>query len=149
MSSRARDPFGFGFPWDAADTASHGDGLSVMASEYDALTGTATYRAFAARWLGNVLGANAWGSSFIIGDGTTFPDCPQHQVANIVGSLDGSAPVLAGAVVEGPAGEASSGRLAGMRACPLKATTRSRALTQARSTGTTFSRTRTPSPRSI
>ncbi|MGD1058736.1 MAG: glycoside hydrolase family 9 protein [Solirubrobacteraceae bacterium] len=112
------DPFGFGFPWDEADTASHGDGLSVMASEYDYLTGEPTYRAAAARWLGNVLGANAWGSSFIIGDGSTFPHCPQHQVANIVGSLDGSPPVLAGAVVEGPSNETSGGKLAGMRRCP-------------------------------
>jgi endoglucanase len=112
------DPFGFGFPWATADTASHGDGLSVMASEYEYLTGEATYRPFAARWLGNVLGANAWGSSFIIGDGATFPHCPQHQVANIVGSLDGSPPVLAGAVVEGPNEEASKGKLGGMRRCP-------------------------------
>ncbi len=118
VAQSQRDPFGFGFPWDEADTASHGDGLSVMASEYDALTDTSTYRAYAARWLGNVLGANAWGSSFVIGDGSTFPDCPQHQVANIVGSLDGSPPVLAGAVVEGPSNEASKGKLAGMRTCP-------------------------------
>jgi endoglucanase len=116
----AGDPFGFGFPWDTADTASHGDGLSVMASEYDALTGESTYRTFAARWLGNILGANAWGSSFIIGDGTTFPDCPQHQVANIVGALDGSTPVLAGAVVEGPSEETSKGKLSGMRPCARK-----------------------------
>ena len=112
------DPFGFGFPWDEADTASHGDGLSVMASEYDYLTGTSTYAAYAARWLGNVLGANAWGASFAIGDGSTFPDCPSHQVANLVGSLDGSAPVLAGGVVEGPSGEPSKGKVAGMRKCP-------------------------------
>jgi endoglucanase len=118
VAQSQRDPFGFGFPWDEADTASHGDGLSAMASEYDALTGTSTYRAYAARWLGNVLGANAWGSSFVIGDGSTFPDCPQHQVANIVGSLDGSPPVLAGAVVEGPSNETSKGKLAGIRACP-------------------------------
>lgn len=118
VAQSQRDPFGFGFPWDSADTASHGDGLSVMASEYDDLTGQETYRAYAARWLGNVLGANAWGSSFIIGDGDTFPHCPQHQVANLVGSLDGSPPVLAGAVVEGPSNEASKGRLPGMRACP-------------------------------
>ena len=118
VAQSQRDPFGFGFPWDSADTASHGDGLSVMASEYDDLTGQETYRAYAARWLGNVLGANAWGSSFIIGDGDTFPYCPQHQVANLVGSLDGSPPVLAGAVVEGPSNEASKGRLPGMRACP-------------------------------
>jgi endoglucanase len=112
------DPFGFGFPWDTADTASHGGGLSVMASEYEYLTGESTYRAYAGRWLGNVLGANAWGSSFIIGDGSTFPTCPQHQMANIVGSLDGSPPILAGAVVEGPSDETSSGKLSGMRKCP-------------------------------
>ena len=118
VAQSQRDPFGFGFPWNSADTASHGDGLSVMASEYDDLTGQTTYEAFATRWLGNVLGANAWGSSFIIGDGTTFPHCPQHQVANIVGSLNGSPPVLAGAVVEGPSNETSAGALSGMRRCP-------------------------------
>jgi endoglucanase len=112
------DPFGFGFPWAEADTASHGDGLSVMASEYDYLTGTSSYAAYAARWLGNVLGANAWGASFAIGDGSTFPDCPSHQVANLVGSLDGSPPVLAGGVVEGPSDESSKGKVAGMRKCP-------------------------------
>jgi endoglucanase len=113
-----QDPFGFGFPWDEADTASHGDGLSVMASEYDYLTGSSAYRAAASRWLGNVLGANAWGVSLIVGDGTTFPDCPSHQIANLAGSLDGSAPVLAGAVVEGPSDEKSKGKVSGMRKCP-------------------------------
>lgn len=114
----ARDPFGFGYPWRGPDTVSHGDGLAVMASEYQSLTGESAYGVLAQRWLANMLGANAWGASFIIGDGTTFPDCPQHQVANLVGSLDGMAPVLAGAVVEGPAEEASKGRLPGMRTCP-------------------------------
>jgi endoglucanase len=112
------DPFGFGFRWDVWDTTSHGAGLSVMASEYDELTGTATYAADADRWLGNILGANAWGLSLIVGDGTVFPDCLQHQVANLVGSLDGFTPVLAGAVVEGPNAEPVSGRVDGMRACP-------------------------------
>lgn len=113
-----RDPFGFGFPWNTSDTASHGNGLAVMAAEYEALSGEQTFRALGARWLGNVLGANAWGASLIIGDGTTFPHCPQHQVANIAGSLDGSQPVLAGAVVEGPSAARGSGEVPGMRACP-------------------------------
>jgi endoglucanase len=117
VAQSQRDPFGFGFPWNTADTASHGDGLSVIASEYEDLTGEPTYRALSARWLGNVLGANAWGSSLIIGDGTTFPDCPSHQLANLAGSLDGSPPVLAGGVVEGPSDAASKGRVGGMRAC--------------------------------
>ena len=114
----ARDPFGFGFPWAAADTASHGDGLAVMAAEYGELTGETTFAADGERWLANVLGANAWGVSMAIGDGSVFPDCPQHQVANLAGSLDGSPPVLAGGVVEGPSNEASSGEVEGMRPCP-------------------------------
>jgi len=71
-----------------------------------------------ARWLGNILGANAWGSSFIIGDGSTFPRCPHHQVANLVGSLDGTPPVLRGAAVEGPNGTLYRGFQTGMRNCP-------------------------------
>jgi endoglucanase len=118
VAQGATDPFGFGFPWDRWDTTTHGAGLSVMASEYDALTGTATYAEEAIGWLSNILGANAWGSSFIVGDGRVFPHCMQHQVANIVGSLDGSPPILAGAAVEGPNGVTYSGSLPGMRACP-------------------------------
>ena len=113
-----RDPFGFGFPWNAADTTSHGDGLVVMAGEYRQLTGDASFSEAADGWMANVLGANAWGSSLIIGDGSTFPHCPQHQVANLLGSLDGSPPVLAGAAVEGPSDERSSGEVEHMRACP-------------------------------
>src|SRR5919204_684905 len=118
VAQAATDPFGFGFPWATWDTTSHGAGLSVEASEYDDVTGTATYAGFAGRWLANVLGANAWGTSLIVGDGTTFPHCMQHQVTNIAGSLDGSPPILAGAVVEGPNGTLFSGSLPGMRACP-------------------------------
>ncbi len=112
------EPFGFGFPWDVYDTTSHGSGLSVMASEYDQLTGTQAYGAYSQRWLANILGANAWGSSFIVGDGSTFPHCLQHQVANLAGSLDGSPPVLAGAAVEGPNGTATRGLVTGMNLCP-------------------------------
>jgi endoglucanase len=118
LAQAATDPFGFGFPWATWDTTSHGAGLSVMASEYNQLSGTSAYADFSGRWLGNILGANAWGSSFIIGDGSTFPHCPHHQVANLVGSLDGSPPVLNGAAVEGPNGTLYSGFLTGMRNCP-------------------------------
>jgi endoglucanase len=112
------DPFGFGFPWGTWDTTSHGAGLSVMASEYDHLTGTTTYAAYADEWLGNILGANGWGLSFIVGDGTKFPDCLQHQVANLAGSLNGTGPILAGAAVEGPNSKATTGSVSGMIACP-------------------------------
>ncbi len=73
----ASDPFGFGYPWATADTASHGSGLAVMAAEYEDLTGEADVpRGRGSRWLANVLGANAWGVSLIIGDGTHVPALP-------------------------------------------------------------------------
>lgn len=112
------DPFGFGFPWSNFDTTSHGAGLVVMASEYDHLTHSTAYASYGVRWLANVLGANAWGTSLIVGDGSTFPDCMQHQVTNLVGSLDGSPPILAGAAVEGPNSFAATGVVDGMKACP-------------------------------
>ena len=118
LAQGAKDPFQFGFPWATWDTTSHGAGLSVMASEYDELTSTTTYADWSGRWLANILGANAWGTSLIVGDGTTFPHCMQHQVANLAGSLDGSPPILAGAAVEGPNGIVYSGTVAGMRLCP-------------------------------
>lgn len=112
------DPFGFGFPWATFDTTSHGAGLVVMASEYDQLTATTTYAIYGVQWLANILGANAWGVSLIVGDGSTFPHCMQHQVANLAGSLDGSPPVLAGAAVEGPNKTTSKGLVSGMITCP-------------------------------
>jgi endoglucanase len=115
------DPWGFGVPWNNGDTTSHGAGLSVMASEAYSLTHDARYDTYSRRWLGNILGANSWGSSFIVGDGSTFPNCIQHQVANIAGALDGTAggtPILWGAATEGPASDTTSGTLDGMVLCP-------------------------------
>src|SRR5947209_10500757 len=69
VSQAGTDPFGFGFPWATFDTTSHGAGLVVMASEYGELTDTTTYANYGVRWLANILGANAWGTSLIVGDG--------------------------------------------------------------------------------
>lgn len=118
VAQSATDPFGFGFPWATYDTTSHGAGLVVMADEYDHLTNSTAYAAYANRWLGNILGANAWGTSLIVGDGSVFPHCMQHQVANLVGSLNGAEPLLRGAAIEGPNSTASKGALSGMIACP-------------------------------
>jgi len=118
VAQAALDPFGFGVAWARFDTTSFGAGLSVTASEYTYLTGTSTYADYSNRWIGNILGANAWGTSLIVGSGSTFPHCMQHQVANIMGSTDGNPPVLAGAVVEGPNSVIGRGFLTGMVACP-------------------------------
>jgi endoglucanase len=118
LAQAATDPFQFGFPWATWDTTSHGAGLVVMASEYNQLTATTTYKPWSSRWAANILGANAWGVSLIVGNGTTFPRCLHHQVANLVGSLDGSPPILKGAAVEGPNGTVYRGFQTGMRNCP-------------------------------
>ncbi|MFZ1919004.1 MAG: glycoside hydrolase family 9 protein [Terriglobales bacterium] len=131
ISQADADAWGFGYVWSYGDTTSHGAGLSVMASEAASLSSDQTsdqgsaqarhYDTFAQRWLANILGANPWGSSFIVGDGSTFPDCIQHQVANLAGALDGTSggtPVLWGAAVEGPSSYATSGALDGMILCP-------------------------------
>jgi endoglucanase len=121
ISQAESDAWGFGDVW-FSDTTSHGAGLSVMASEAYDLTHSPIYDKYSRRWLANILGANAWGSSFIVGDGsTTFPNCIQHQVANLAGSLAGTSggtPVLWGAATEGPATAPTSGIVSGMILCP-------------------------------
>jgi endoglucanase len=116
--AESADPFGFGWPWDSFDTVSHGAGLAVMAKEYSYLTGNNTFATDSRRWLSNISGANAWGVTFTVGDGEVFPDCMQHQVANLAGSLNGQQPSLNGAVVEGPNSETSSGIVSDMQKCP-------------------------------
>lgn len=111
------DPFDALYTWKYGDSVSHLSGLSVMASEYAYLGGGGGDVTPARRQASGVLGANAWGVSFIIGDGTTYPFCPQHQVANLVGSPNGPGGVLAGAVVEGPNSSPSSGKLTAMLDC--------------------------------
>lgn len=112
------DPFGFGTTWAAFDTTSHREGLIVTAREYDYLSNSTAYANYSDRWTSNILGANAWGQSLIVGDGSSFPHCMQHQVANLAGSLNGARPVLAGAAVEGPNKTSSRGLVSGMITCP-------------------------------
>jgi len=121
ITQAGADPWGFGDHWNYGDTTSHGAGLSVMASEAYYLTHSKDYDTYSQRWLANILGANSWGSSFIVGDGSTFPNCIQHQVANLAGALDGTSggtPILWGASTEGPASYATSGIVSGMILCP-------------------------------
>jgi endoglucanase len=116
--AEAKDPFGFGWPWSSNDTVAHGAGLSVMAAEYNYLSSNSTYATYSHRWLGNISGANAWGVTFTVGNGDPYPDCMQHQVANLMGALNGQPPVLNGAAVEGPTNAASSGLVTNMLKCP-------------------------------
>ncbi len=121
VSGASGDPFGKGFSSD--DTVSKNMGLAVTAHLYDTMANVSTYRAYELGRLDWALGMNAWGTSFVIGAGSMFPNCPQHQIANLVGSLTGGSNVLKGAVVNGPNASSvfTSGNLGtvdGMKACP-------------------------------
>ncbi len=118
VTQAGTDPFGFGFTWANWDTTSHGGGLVVMANEYDYLTNSTAYTAYGNRWQSNVLGANAWGTSLIVGDGDTFPLCMQHQVTNLVDVPPNGPPFLYGAAVEGPNASPTKGLVTNMVACP-------------------------------
>jgi endoglucanase len=104
-----RDPFGLGFVYGQGDVVPHALGVAYEAGLYDTLARTAKFATLAQHQLDFVLGANAWGSSFVVGDGTTFPHCLQQQVANLVGGLNGRGPLLLGATVDGPNADTSSG----------------------------------------
>ena len=66
------------------------------------------------------MGANGWGSSFVVGAGSTFPHCLQSEIANLSGSLTGTGAIQLGATVDGPSDPANFdglGSVDGMRAC--------------------------------
>jgi endoglucanase len=96
----------------------HALGLAITANLYETLTGTNMYEAFGLGQRDWVLGKNAWGTTFIVGAGTTFPDCMQDQIGNLGCNLNGVPPIRLGATVAGPADSTSgSGTQSGMIAC--------------------------------
>jgi endoglucanase len=98
----ATDVFHAGGVYTDFDVDSHTFGLIATEAMYRSVSGDRSYDAYATAQRDWLLGANAWGTSFMVGEGSTFPDCTQHQVANLKGSTDGRRPVLTGAVVNGP-----------------------------------------------
>ena len=148
LAQGATDPFGFGFPWDVWDTTTHGAGLSVMASEYDQLTGTSTVRGAGRPLAGQRPRRERLGP---VADRRRRLELPQVHPAPARehrGLARRSAPVLAGAAVEGPNGGATTGPLRGMGACPANGVDAYASSTTRRGDGTTSSPTRTPSRRS-
>ncbi|MFI1105178.1 glycoside hydrolase family 9 protein [Streptomyces melanogenes] len=92
----AKDPFRAGAVYTDFDAVPHTFGLVATARLYAKATGDRGYDAFAERQRGWALGANAWGTGFMVGAGESYPHCPEHQVANLTGTP------LRGAVVNGP-----------------------------------------------
>jgi endoglucanase len=116
------EPFGSAVDVTQFDAATRTFGYAATARMYRRLTGDRAYDAFGTAQRNWALGANAWGTTFVIGEGTLFPHCPQHQVANLAGSLTGGRHVLVGAVVNGPNGAENFEDIGipdGARTCPV------------------------------
>jgi endoglucanase len=119
----ARDPFGLANPANPTDTVSHALGYAIQVRLYDAMAGGGAFQQLGQHQLDWVLGANAWGSSFVVGAGSVYPHCLASQIPNLSGSLNGRPPILAGATVNGPAGLGELrdlGAPEGFRPCPRR-----------------------------
>jgi endoglucanase len=116
----AGDPFGLGTQLGPADASPHAFGLYTTNAIYQKYGGSDAYQAFAQQQMNFALGANAWGSSFVVGAGTTFPHCMQSEIANLAGSLTGTGNIQLGATTDGPSSLGNFkglGTVPGMRAC--------------------------------
>ncbi len=116
------DPFGLGTQLGASDAAPHAFGLYTTNAIYQEYGGSDAYRAFAQEQMNFALGANAWGSSFVVGAGSTFPHCMQSEIANLAGSLTGHGDIQLGATTDGPSSLGNFkglGTVPGMKACSV------------------------------
>ncbi len=103
-AAAATDDFHAAGNVDDFDVDSHTFGIIASAGWYRRVTGSTRFDRLAVEQRNWLFGRNAWGASFMVGIGTSFPHCMQHQVANLSGSRDGAQPVAVGAVVNGPNG---------------------------------------------
>ncbi len=114
------DPFALGTQLGPSDATPHAFGLYITNALYQEYGGSSQFAAFAQQQLNFALGANAWGSSFVVGAGTVFPHCMQSEIANLAGSLTGSGDIQLGATTDGPSSAGNFvglGTVPGMRAC--------------------------------
>jgi hypothetical protein len=114
------DPFALGTGLGSSDASPHAFGLFITDALYQKYGGSDPFEAFAQQQLDFALGANAWGSSFVVGAGTVFPHCMQSEIANLAGSLTGRGDIQLGATTDGPSSIGNFtglGTVAGMRAC--------------------------------
>jgi hypothetical protein len=117
------DPFALGTQLGDSDASPHAFGLFITDALYQKYGGGRAFESFAQQQLNFALGANAWGSSFVVGAGTVFPHCMQSEVANLAGSLTGRGSgdhIQVGATTDGPSSIGNFvglGTVAGMRAC--------------------------------
>jgi hypothetical protein len=114
------DPFALGTQLGQADASPHAFGLFITDALYQKYGGSSQFESFAQQQLNFALGANGWGSSFVVGAGSVFPHCMQSEIANLAGSLTGTGDIQLGATTDGPSDPANFiglGTVSGMRAC--------------------------------
>jgi endoglucanase len=119
-SQASGDPFGLGAQLGGSDATPHAFGLYITDALYQQYGGGGQFAAFAQQQLNFALGANGWGTTFVVGAGRTFPHCMQSEIANLAGSLTGTGRIQLGAVTDGPSSPANFqglGTVSGMRAC--------------------------------
>jgi endoglucanase len=119
-ANSAGDPFELGTGLGPNDATPHAFGLYITNALYQEYGGGDQFAAFAQQQLNFALGSNGWGSSFVVGAGSTFPRCMQSEIANLAGSLNGKGAIQLGAVTDGPSSLGNFvglGTVSGMRAC--------------------------------
>lgn len=139
VANAKKDPFHFTDQYNSGDDlVPHAFGFTLLANLWKEMSSRGNSQKFTPweqRQFDWIFGANAWGSSFVVGGvakdlgkgarlGGVFPFCLQHQVANLIGSLNGLPPLLLyGAVVDGPSLAQNFDDLGtpdGARKCPPK-----------------------------
>ncbi|WP_433375789.1 glycoside hydrolase family 9 protein [Actinoplanes sp. CA-142083] len=83
------------------DYAARQLGFTAVAELYEHTFADGRYAGFATAQRGVVLGVNGWGTSMVVGVGTTYPRCPHDQIATLTAGPATPLGML-GAVVNGP-----------------------------------------------
>jgi endoglucanase len=120
QAQAAGDPFALGTQLGDSDASPHAFGLYITDALYQKYGGSVRFASLAQQQLNFALGANGWGTSFVVGAGTVFPHCMQSEIANLAGSLTGRGDIQLGAVTDGPSAPGNFqglGTVDGMRAC--------------------------------
>ena len=86
QAQAAGDPFALGTTLGDSDASPHAFGLFITDALYQKYGGSGRFASFAQQQLNFALGANGWGTSFVVGAGTVFPHCMQSEIANLAGS---------------------------------------------------------------
>ena len=101
LTAAAANPMGAASGNGGADYAARQLGFTAAAELYEHTFQDGRYAPFATAQRGVVLGANGWGTSMVVGAGSTYPRCPHDQIATLAGS-PAVGPGMVGAVVNGP-----------------------------------------------